>query len=144
MGRVVCDERGADARTNVEKAAADVDGEQYPKIKLMPTVDSLQELHQALVGRRATEVVVALDPADSAALSEVTRLLTIAHVPFQVVPSLFEQTYGRRGCWVILNSRSSTSISILSIVCSAVSSAPWMLSAPLCSCFWASCRSCCS
>src|SRR5664279_2605014 len=41
----------------------------------------------------ASEVVVALDPQDQCLLPSVTKLLSLAHVKFHVVPSLFEETY---------------------------------------------------
>jgi exopolysaccharide biosynthesis polyprenyl glycosylphosphotransferase len=38
-------------------------------------------------------VVVALDPADHGLLPGVAKVLSVAHVPFRVVPSLFEESF---------------------------------------------------
>ena len=39
--------------------------------------------------------MVALDPHEHALLPEVTRLLSLAHVPFRIVPTLFEETFSQ-------------------------------------------------
>lgn len=56
-------------------------------------LEGLETLHRALVERGAGEVVVALDQTECASLPEITKMLCVGHVPFRVVPSLFEQTY---------------------------------------------------
>ena len=89
VGRVAY--RGAEAMA----ANGDDDGsvKKDASISLTSTVEGLEGLHRELVAREATGVVVALDPADTGELAEIARLLSIAHVPFHVVPSLFEQSY---------------------------------------------------
>lgn len=62
-------------------------------IWLTSSVEGLEELHRALMDRGADEVVVALDAGEAGSLPEITRLLSIAHVPFRLVPTLFEQSY---------------------------------------------------
>jgi exopolysaccharide biosynthesis polyprenyl glycosylphosphotransferase len=58
-----------------------------------PTYDGLENLDRLWVRSKASEVVVALDPAEAALLPDVAKLLCLAHVPFRVVPSLFEQSF---------------------------------------------------
>jgi exopolysaccharide biosynthesis polyprenyl glycosylphosphotransferase len=57
------------------------------------TYKGLENLDRIWCASAASEVVVALDPEDRALLPEVTKLLSLAHVPFRVVPSLFEESY---------------------------------------------------
>ncbi len=57
------------------------------------TYKGLENLDRIWCASGASEVVVALDPEDRALLPEVTKLLSLAHVPFRVVPSLFEESY---------------------------------------------------
>jgi exopolysaccharide biosynthesis polyprenyl glycosylphosphotransferase len=52
-----------------------------------------ENLDRVWVASGASEVVVALDPEDSALLPEITELLSLAHVSFRMVPSLFEETF---------------------------------------------------
>lgn len=60
---------------------------------LSATIQGLEELDRSWCASGASEVVVALDPHEYASLPEVTRLLSLAHVPFRIVPTLFEATY---------------------------------------------------
>jgi exopolysaccharide biosynthesis polyprenyl glycosylphosphotransferase len=60
---------------------------------IAPSYQGLESLDNIWCASGASEVVVALDPEDSAHLPEVTKLLSLAHVPFRVVPSLFEESY---------------------------------------------------
>ena len=60
---------------------------------LSSTFAGLEELDRALCMSGASEVVVALDPHDQCLLPSVTKLLSLAHVKFRVIPSLFEETY---------------------------------------------------
>jgi exopolysaccharide biosynthesis polyprenyl glycosylphosphotransferase len=69
------------------------DGSPAPVIDFAHSLDGLRRLHALLRSSGAGEVVVALDEADHSLLPQVAELLTLAHVPFKVVPSLFEQTY---------------------------------------------------
>lgn len=62
---------------------------------LSPTIQGLEELDKSWCASGASEVVVALDPHECAFLPEVTRLLSLAHVPFRIVPTLFEATYSQ-------------------------------------------------
>jgi exopolysaccharide biosynthesis polyprenyl glycosylphosphotransferase len=64
-----------------------------PVIDFSHSIDGLRDLDRLLRSSGATEVVVALDSDDQARLPQVAELLALAHVPFKVVPSLFEQTY---------------------------------------------------
>jgi len=64
-----------------------------PVIDFASSIDGLRDLDGLLRSSGATEVVVALDPEDQGRLPQVAELLSLAHVPFKVVPSLFEQTY---------------------------------------------------
>jgi exopolysaccharide biosynthesis polyprenyl glycosylphosphotransferase len=57
------------------------------------SIKGLENLDKSWVASGASEVVVALDPDDGALLPDITKLLTLAHVPFRVVPSLFEESY---------------------------------------------------
>lgn len=57
------------------------------------TMEGLRRLDRALRETSAAEIVVALDPADQAQLPHIANLLSVAHVPFKVVPSLFEHSY---------------------------------------------------
>ena len=62
-------------------------------VMLAPTYEGLENLDRVWCASGASEVVVALDPADHALLPGVTKFLSLAHVPFRVVPSLFEESY---------------------------------------------------
>ena len=62
---------------------------------LSPSIQGLEELDSAWCASGASEVVVALDPHEHALLPEVTRLLSLAHVPFRIVPTLFEETFSQ-------------------------------------------------
>jgi len=74
-------------------ALKDSSGDALPRTNLMDGLEGLELLDQALRSSGATEVVVALDTEDQAHLQKVAGLLALAHVPFKVVPSLFEQSY---------------------------------------------------
>lgn len=60
---------------------------------LTSDLEGLRELQRAMRVSGATEVVVALDPEDQAIAHQVTELLSIANVPFMIVPTLFESCY---------------------------------------------------
>jgi exopolysaccharide biosynthesis polyprenyl glycosylphosphotransferase len=57
------------------------------------TYKGFENLDRIWCASGASEVVVALDPEDYGQLPEVTKLLSLAHVPFSVVPSLFEESF---------------------------------------------------
>jgi exopolysaccharide biosynthesis polyprenyl glycosylphosphotransferase len=60
---------------------------------LTSDINGLRELDRALASTGAQELVIALEPEDQLGLQRVTNLLSLAHVPFKIVPSLFEQSY---------------------------------------------------
>ncbi|MBU2603200.1 MAG: sugar transferase [Actinobacteria bacterium] len=61
--------------------------------RLVPLVGTVREVRTALTQTGADEVIVALDKNEAQHLPEITDLLTAAGVPYQLVPSLFEQSY---------------------------------------------------
>lgn len=60
---------------------------------LTETLEGLENLHRVMGTTGAHEVVVALDEEESHFMPELIRLLTLAHVPFRIVPSLFDATF---------------------------------------------------
>ena len=64
-----------------------------PTSYIAASYKGFENLDRIWVASGASEVVVALDPEDSGQLPEITKLLSLAHVPFRVVPSLFEESY---------------------------------------------------
>ncbi len=68
-------------------------GEGIAVTRLADGLSGLESLDQALRSTHAAEVVVALDAEDLAQMPKVANMLSLAHVPFKIVPSLFEQTY---------------------------------------------------
>ncbi len=62
-------------------------------VRISPTYEGLDNLDRMWCDSGASEVVVALDPADHALLPGVAKVLSVAHVPFRVVPSLFEESF---------------------------------------------------
>jgi exopolysaccharide biosynthesis polyprenyl glycosylphosphotransferase len=56
-------------------------------------LDGLKQLDLLLRTSQATEVIIALDPDEQAAMPKLATFLSLAHVPYGVVPSLFEETY---------------------------------------------------
>ncbi len=62
-------------------------------VRISPTYAGLDNLDRAWTASGASEVVVALDPSEHPLLPDITKLLSVAHVPFRVVPSLFEESY---------------------------------------------------
>jgi exopolysaccharide biosynthesis polyprenyl glycosylphosphotransferase len=62
-------------------------------VRISTTYEGLDNLDRVWTASGASEVVVALDPDEHALLPEVTKLLSVSHVPFRVVPSLFEESY---------------------------------------------------
>jgi exopolysaccharide biosynthesis polyprenyl glycosylphosphotransferase len=58
-----------------------------------PTYEGFENLDRIWCSSGASEVVVALDPEDHGLLAGITKVLSLAHVPFRVVPSLFEESY---------------------------------------------------
>jgi lipopolysaccharide/colanic/teichoic acid biosynthesis glycosyltransferase len=71
----------------------DLSAEYLPTTTVTDDLEGLRQLDQLLRTSLATEVVVALDPSEQAAMSKLATFLTLAHVPYRVVPSLFEETY---------------------------------------------------
>ena len=61
--------------------------------RISATYEGLDKLDRVWTASGASEVVVALDPSEHALLPEVAKILSVAHVPFRVVPSLFEESY---------------------------------------------------
>ncbi len=62
-------------------------------VRISATFEGLENLDRSWTASGASEVVVALDAEDQALLPEVAKLLSVSHVPFRVVPSLFEESY---------------------------------------------------
>ena len=64
-----------------------------PTLTIRDDMDGLREFDLTLRSSRSSEVIIALDPEDQAALPRLADFLDVAHVPYRVVPSLFEETY---------------------------------------------------
>ena len=64
-----------------------------PALRVSDNIEGLRQLDQLLRSTRATEVVAALDPDCQGAVPKLATFLSLAHIPFRVVPSLFEDTY---------------------------------------------------
>ena len=64
-----------------------------PVFAVSDTRAGFKRLDQALRVTQATEVVIALDPNEHAVFDRMAALLSLAHVPFKVVPSLFGTTF---------------------------------------------------
>lgn len=64
-----------------------------PVLRPSPGLEGLEELDLFMRSTGATEIVVALEPEHQADLPMITKLMSLAHIPFKVVPSLFEQSY---------------------------------------------------
>jgi exopolysaccharide biosynthesis polyprenyl glycosylphosphotransferase len=90
LGVVVAGQMAYDAG---QSAAGDSTGAPLPVTTIPPGLEGLERLDEVLRASGASEVVVALDADDQDQLPKVTRLLDLGHVPFKVIPSLFEQTY---------------------------------------------------
>ncbi|MBN1460357.1 MAG: sugar transferase [Armatimonadetes bacterium] len=58
-----------------------------------PTYEGFDNLDRVWCASGASEIVVALDPEDHRLLAGITKVLSLSHVPFRVVPSLFEESY---------------------------------------------------
>ncbi len=71
----------------------DLSAEFLPTTTVTDDLEGLRQLDRLLRTSQATEVVVALDPEEQSAMPRLATFLTLAHVPFRVVPSLFEETY---------------------------------------------------
>ena len=69
------------------------DHEGIPLAHVTNNLQGLGHLDEMLRASGAAEVVVALEPSEQSELPDIVHLLTLAHVPFKVVPSLFEQSY---------------------------------------------------
>jgi exopolysaccharide biosynthesis polyprenyl glycosylphosphotransferase len=82
-------------RLQYQRPDEEVEAPPGPKtpVRISSTFEGLERLDQAWIASGASEVVVALDAEDQALLPEVAKLLSVAHVPFRVVPSLFEESY---------------------------------------------------
>jgi FlaA1/EpsC-like NDP-sugar epimerase len=86
-GMVRCKTRpGADES---EKAPGDGRPDEVPVIDFSYSLQGLRDLDAVIRSSGAAEVVVALDAEDQDRLPQVAELLTLAHVPFKVIPSLF-------------------------------------------------------
>jgi exopolysaccharide biosynthesis polyprenyl glycosylphosphotransferase len=71
-------------------------GADHPRtdaICITDTMEGLENLDRALRIADASTVLVALDPHEHAVIPQVHRLLTLSHVPYKIMPSLFEQSY---------------------------------------------------
>jgi exopolysaccharide biosynthesis polyprenyl glycosylphosphotransferase len=86
LGVVVCGRLAYDSQTGSTDAT-------LPVTELPPGLEGLERLDAALRHSGVSEVVVALDAEDQDKLPKITRLLDLGHVPFKVIPSLFEHTY---------------------------------------------------
>ncbi len=64
-----------------------------PALTIRDDMDGLREFDLTLRSSRASEVIIALDPENQSVLPRLADFLDIAHVPYRVVPSLFEETY---------------------------------------------------
>ena len=64
-----------------------------PVTHLTNNLQGLGRLDQLIRASGASEVLVALDTEEQSELPDVVNLLALAHVPFKVIPSLFEQSY---------------------------------------------------
>ena len=62
-------------------------------VSIGPTYAGFENLDRIWSTSGASEVVVALDPEDHHLLAGMTKVFSLAHVPFRVVPSLFEESY---------------------------------------------------
>jgi exopolysaccharide biosynthesis polyprenyl glycosylphosphotransferase len=63
------------------------------EVCITSTIQGLEDLDCALRASGASEVIVALDDDEHPAIAHVTKLLSLAHVKYSVVPSLFECTF---------------------------------------------------
>jgi exopolysaccharide biosynthesis polyprenyl glycosylphosphotransferase len=66
-------------------------------IYVTDTMEGLESLDRALRISEASTVLVALDPHEHEVIPQVHRLLSLAHVPYKIMPSLFEQSYAASG-----------------------------------------------
>jgi lipopolysaccharide/colanic/teichoic acid biosynthesis glycosyltransferase len=64
-----------------------------PVARISDDLKGLRELDRVVRELGACEVVIALDPEDQAVLPRLATFLSLAHVPFKVIPSLFEETF---------------------------------------------------
>jgi len=62
-------------------------------VAIGPTYEGFENLDRIWCASGASEVVVALDPEKHGELAGITKVLSLAHVPFRVVPSLFEESF---------------------------------------------------
>jgi len=79
----------ADAAMAASFSADDV----VPHARVAEDLSGLETLDGIIRASGAAEVVVALDPDEHAELPKVARILNLAHIPFKVVPALFEASY---------------------------------------------------
>jgi exopolysaccharide biosynthesis polyprenyl glycosylphosphotransferase len=75
------------------KGPNDCYADEIPVLSVADSIEGLRQLDQMLRASQATEVVIALDPQHQAALPQLAVFLGLAHVPFRVVPTLFEDAY---------------------------------------------------
>jgi exopolysaccharide biosynthesis polyprenyl glycosylphosphotransferase len=94
LGIVVAGRLSYGAQSSAQSAVGpSTSPEALPVAELEDGFEGLKTLDRALRESGAAEVVVALDPEDQVQLQKAAGLLALAHVPFKVVPSLFEQSY---------------------------------------------------
>ncbi len=74
-------------------ACAASTGADLPVFVVSDDFQGLRKLDEVLRASQASEVVIALDPEDQVAMPRLASLLNLSHVPFRVLPSLFEETY---------------------------------------------------
>jgi exopolysaccharide biosynthesis polyprenyl glycosylphosphotransferase len=63
------------------------------EVRITDTLQGLGDLNRALRASGANEVIVALDDEERQAILHVTKLLSLAHVKYSIVPSLFECSF---------------------------------------------------
>jgi lipopolysaccharide/colanic/teichoic acid biosynthesis glycosyltransferase len=76
-----------------ERDPLELSAEFWPTLVVSDDLEGLRQLDQLLRTTQATEVIVALDPEAQGAVPRLADFLSLAHVPFRVVPSLFEDTF---------------------------------------------------
>ncbi len=63
-----------------------------PMLTVTDDLSGLKNLDNMLRRLHASEIVIALDTQDQAVLTRLATFLSLAHVPYRVIPSLFEET----------------------------------------------------
>jgi exopolysaccharide biosynthesis polyprenyl glycosylphosphotransferase len=72
---------------------SDDSAREHTRFSIGPTYEGFENLDRIWCDSGASEVVVALEPEDHHLLAGITKVLSLAHIPFRVVPSLFEESY---------------------------------------------------